>query len=52
MMKKESGRGKLERERRKGAGKTSLQNSTITSRGKKYLEIFLLLITPNVCYRV
>ena len=52
MMKKESGRGKLERGRKKGAGKTSLQNSTITSRGKKYLEIFLLLITPNVCYRV
>ena len=52
MMKKESGRGKLGRGRRKEAGKTSLQNSTIKSRGKKYLEIFLLLITPNVCYRV
>ena len=52
MMKKESGRGKLGTGRKKRAGKTSLQNSTIKSRGKKYLEIFLLLITPNVCYRV
>lgn len=36
------------RGRGKGAGETSLQNTTIMSRGKKYLEIFLLLIMPNV----
>lgn len=51
MIRKESGKS-LGKGRGKGPGDTSLQNSTIKSHGKKYLEIFLSLIMLNVCSRV